>query len=284
VYENNDKENPVLTRRIMVYKPRASITYTYKRSDDPEERNYKQEIDFSVFTNDITLNNGYNDLNVCILQNYRWDNALTHLAPKYVRGNEFVYNLDEPQTFLGGNEFRNIDLSSTTIKGNRMFSIGHDSALYNCMLMRDDKRSYKKYSTYGDINGRFKIHRYNTDDMHLRADYMWVTFSLDQNTELKDGDIYLYGLFTDWEVKPEYRLSFNSELGVYMTTIKLKQGYYDYMYVMQPKNKMSIDYTFAEGSHFDTENQYTILVYYHDIKRDTDLLVGHVDFNNVNRH
>jgi hypothetical protein len=284
VYENGDKSNPVLTRRIMIYQPKASVSYTYKRSDDPEERNYKQEIDFSVFTNSLTLNDGFRDLKIYILQNYRWDNALTGLEPKYIRGTELVYNLDEPQTFQGLNEFRNINLGSTTIKGSKMFSLGHDSTLYNCMLLRDDKRSYKKYITYGDIDGRFKINRDGTDDDHTRADYMWVTFNLDQNTEVKDGDLYLFGLFTDWEIKPEYKLSYNSATSSYMTTIKLKQGFYDYMYVMVPKNKNTIDYTYIEGSFFDTENQYTILVYYHDIKRNTDLLVGHIDFNNENKH
>ncbi|HLP11297.1 MAG TPA: DUF5103 domain-containing protein [Flavobacteriales bacterium] len=283
VYENNDKADPVLTRRIMIFDQRANVSYTYKRSDDPEERNYKQEIDFSVFTNNLTLNDGFRDLNVVILQNYRWDNAITKLEPKYIQGTELVYNLEEPQTFQGLNEFRHVNLGSTTIKGSRMFSIGHDSTLYNCMLLRDEKRSYKKYITYGDINGRFKVNRDGTDDEHTRADYMWVTFSVDQNTEVKEGDIYLFGLFTDWEVKPEFKLNFNAEMGVYMTTIKLKQGNYDYMYVMSPKNKNSVDNTFIEGSHFDTENQYTILVYYHDIKRNTDLLVGVSDFNNANR-
>jgi hypothetical protein len=284
VYENNDKSIPVFTRRFMVYDPKVSINYEYKRSDDPEERNYKQEIDFNVFTTNLTLNNGFSDLNVCILQNYRWDNALTKLTPKYIRSNELVYNLDEPQTFLGWNEFRHINLSNTRIKGNRIFSLSHDSTLFNAVVYRDEKRSYKKYMTMGDINGRFKINRDNSDDVHTQADYMNVTFSVDQNTELKDGDIYLIGQFSDWEVKPENKLSFNSVLETYEATLCLKQGNYDYMYVMRPKGKTTIDFSFIEGTHFDTENQYTILVYYHDIRRNIDLLYGFLDFNNLKRN
>lgn len=284
VYENNDKSNPVFTRRIMVYQNKTNITYQYKRSDDPEERNYKQEVDFSVFTNNLTLNNGSSDLTVCLLQNYRWDNALVNLKPRYIQNTEMVFNLDEPQTFLGWNEFRHVNISNNRIKGSKVLELSHDSTLYKAVLYRDDKRSYKKYSTYGDVNGRFKINRENnSSDVHSQADYMWVTFSVDQNTEVADGDIYLFGQFTDWEIKPEYKLHFNSVLNVYETTITLKQGYYDYMYVMKPRNNNPIDFTFIEGTHFDTENQYTILVYYHDIKRNTDLLYGYLDFNNVNK-
>ena len=285
VYEANDKENPVLTRRIMIYQLKANITYEYKRSDDPEERYSKQEIDFSVFTNNLTLNSGASDLSVCILQNYRWDNALTKLSPKYQRNQELVYNLDEPQTFLGWNEFRHVNISNNKIKGSKVFELSHDSTLYKAVLYCDNKRSYKKYATYGDINGRFKINRENNSgDTHSQADYMWVTFSVDQNTEVKEGDIYIIGQFSDWEIKPENKCHFNSVLNVYEATLTLKQGYYDYMYVMVPKGKTDIDFTFIEGTQFDTENQYTILVYYHDIKRNTDLLYGYLDFNNVKKN
>lgn len=284
VYENNDKENPVLTKRFMVYEPKANVKFEYKRSDDPEERNYKQEIDFSVFTNNLTLNNGFNDITVVLMQNYRWDNCISNLSPKFVRSNELVYNLDEPQTFQGLNEYRHINLTSTQIKSNRVLSISHDSTLFNMLLYRDEKRSYKKYMTLGDINGRFKIQRDNSDDSHTQSDYVWVTFSVDQNTYLRNGNIYLFGLFTDWKVKPEYKLSFSEEMGFYFTTIKLKQGNYDFAYVMEPADKSKTDETYLEGTHFDTENQYSILVYYHDIRRNIDLLVGFADFNSNNRN
>lgn len=282
VYENNDKENPVLTKRFMVYEPRINISYEYKRPDDVEERNYKQEIDFSVFTNNITLNSGYDDLTVFILQNYRWDNCISNLKPKFVRGSELVYNLDEPNTFEGLNEFRHINLTSTSIKSNRVLSISHDSTLFNALLYGDERRSYKKYMTMGDINGRFKIQRDNSNDSHTQSDYLWVTFNLDQNTKVAEGDIYLFGQFTDWEIKPEYKMEFNEAAGIYIKTVLMKQGNYDFMYVLSPKNKTTINNSFIEGTHFDTENQYTILVYYKDIKRNADILIGYMDFNNVN--
>lgn len=285
VYENNDKENPVITRRFMVYQPRANITYEYKRPDDVEERNYKQEIDFSVYTNNLTLNNGYSDLKVYLMQNYRWDNMIGGLTPRFVRNTELVYNQDEPNTFQGLNEFRHLSFTSTQIKGNRILALSHDSTLYHALLYKDERRSYKKYMTLGDVNGRFKINRDNSrdDEVHTQADYMQLSFSLDQETKITEGDIYLFGLFSNWQVKPEYKMEFNAELGMYTKTITLKQGAYDYMYVMVPTGKSKTDDGFIEGTHFDTENQYSILVYYHDIKRNADLLIGFMDFNNANR-
>lgn len=139
--------------------------------------------------------------------------------------------------------------------------------------------------TLGDANGRFKIDRINSvgEEVHMQADYMYLTFSLDQNTKVKEGDIYLFGLFTNWRIKPEYKMEFNTELGMYTKTVMLKQGAYDYMYTLAPAGKSGTDDTFIEGTHFETENQYSILVYYHDLKKNADLLVGFQDFNNVNR-
>lgn len=285
VYENGDKQNPVITRRFMVYQQKANITYEYKRPDDVEERNYKQEIDFSVYTNNLTLNNGYSDLRVYMMQNYRWDNMIGGLTPKFVRNNELVYNQDEPNTFQGLNEFRHVSFTSTQVKGNRIFSIDHDSTLYSAILYKDEKRSYKKYMTLGDVNGRYKINRDNSsgEDEHSQSDYMKITFSVDQNTKVTEGDLYLFGLFTDWQIKPEYKMEFNAEMGMYVKTVMLKQGAYDYMYAMVPSGKSKPDEAYIEGTHFDTENQYTILVYQHDIKRNADLLIGFMDFNNANR-
>ncbi|MFI5203839.1 MAG: type IX secretion system plug protein domain-containing protein, partial [Flavobacteriales bacterium] len=42
VYENNDKEKPVLTQRFVAYNQTVNIKYEYKRPTDPEHRNYLQ--------------------------------------------------------------------------------------------------------------------------------------------------------------------------------------------------------------------------------------------------
>jgi hypothetical protein len=282
VYENGDKSLPVLTKRFMVYENRMSIRHEYKATDDVEERNYKQEIDFTINTGNLVLNNGYSDITVYQLQNYRWDNALTNFKPKFMNGKDLVYNVDEPQTFYGLNEFRHISITNTAIKGNRIFSVGHDSSLFNAMVYKDEKRNFKKYITNGDVNGRFKINRDNTDDEHTQADYMHVTFSLEFENPPKTGDFYLFGGFTNWQVQPEYKLQYNETLGIFMQTALLKQGSYDYMYVYVDENGKKDD-VMVEGTHFSTENQYTILVYYRDIKRGADLLYGFSDFNNQGR-
>jgi len=67
---------------------------------------------------------------------------------------------------------------------------------------------------------------------------------------------------------------YNEDDGTYEALLYLKQGYYDYQYVFLPDGKRIADESIVEGSHFETENKYTILVYYRPVGGRYDQLVG----------
>ena len=52
-----------------------------------------------------------------------------------------------------------------------------------------------------------------------------------------------------------------TQKGVYQTSLFLKQGYYSYSYLTVNKNN-SADKKELEGDYWETENTYTILIYY----------------------
>ena len=54
----------------------------------------------------------------------------------------------------------------------------------------------------------------------------------------------------------------------------LKQGYYNYYYAVVPKETNEIDLDRLEGNSQETENEYTILVYYRPFGTRYDQLVG----------
>ncbi|MFI5203904.1 MAG: hypothetical protein ACHQF2_05355, partial [Flavobacteriales bacterium] len=85
--------------------------------------------------------------------------------------------------------------------------------------------------------------------------------------------------FCGWTTKPELKMKYDDETGDYTAAVRLKQGYYNYMYVVSKDEKNIPDDVRMEGTHFDTENDYTIIVYYHDLKTNTDLAVGCISFN-----
>jgi hypothetical protein len=101
-------------------------------------------------------------------------------------------------------------------------------------------------------------------DPAVEADYAWVRFTLPFDNALSDAAIYIMGDFTDWGFSPKYRMNYIKERQVYETQLYLKQGYYNYLYVVLENNKQSANTDLTEGNHFETENSYYIYVYYHD--------------------
>jgi hypothetical protein len=73
-------------------------------------------------------------------------------------------------------------------------------------------------------------------------------------------------------------MKYDDENQLYFTTLRLKQGYYDYRY-----DVVSADYTRYEyeGSHFQTENEYDILVYYRAPGSINDEVVGIKNLNSL---
>ena len=88
---------------------------------------------------------------------------------------------------------------------------------------------------------------------------------------------------TDWKLKEEFRMVYNNRINGYICKALLKQGYYEYEYVLSP-NKKSRDkplytHTETEGDWYETENQYTILIYYHPLGERYDQLIGYYLLN-----
>jgi hypothetical protein len=65
---------------------------------------------------------------------------------------------------------------------------------------------------------------------------------------------------------------YNPSLEIYEGVLLLKQGFYNYKYVV--KNKDRVNKNFFSGSNALAENDYLILVYYRSIGQQYDELIG----------
>ena len=110
-------------------------------------------------------------------------------------------------------------------------------------------------------------------DSNTSEDYSFVYFSLAYPYELdQNEEIYIYGAFNNFELSDLNKLYFNPSLEVYEGVLYLKQGFYNYKYVLNQKGTL-IKNALC-GSHALTENDYLILVYYRNIGAQYDALVG----------
>ena len=278
VYEDGDVENVVLTHRFIVYEQLVNVTPNIHQSTIVTEQRYDQEIDVTVSHTSYDIPNPYNDFDLVILQNNRWDNAIVNLKPRFVKNDELDFDYGEENNFRGGNEFRNVDLKNTDFV---TLQIDHYSKVddeFHAWLKPVPSRAFIRYQTFRDINGRYLIRNDDGFNSHLEADYIWVHFTLPWDYPLPNGSsMHVFGALSNWQALLEFALAYDYNEKAYKAAIQLKQGYYDYQYVI--KSGEEIDATLVEGNHFETENEYTIFAYNYEMTRNYDRVVGAVFFN-----
>ena len=275
VYRNNDEDDLVLTRRFMVFEQRLDIQARVQASRDVEKRDIAQHVDLTIRHPGLTIQDPFSDLQVVVLQNMRWDDARRGLKPKFMRDHELVYDLPKETEFLGGSEWRGFDLKSLRYNSPRVARITTGpGGLAEAFIVPDAKRNIRVYIEEPDINGKYLVRNDETDGDPLGADHVWVNFGLPLDAPLTGGDVYVYGGFSDLQCKKENRMVWMPDLKAYMLRTMIKQGYVDYCFAYLPNGSSKPDLTTIEGSHFQTENDYLVLVYLRDYSLRCDRLVG----------
>jgi hypothetical protein len=276
VYKNDDPKDIVLTRRFMVFEEEVNVGGEIIRATRLEERDTHQQLNFTLTHVGYDIPNPFVDLHVNVIQNGRWDNARLDIKPKFVKNQQLEYNFEGENTFSGGNEFRSFDTKQLTeLTINTRKSVLDTN--YTVYLVPEVPRNIGRYSFLEDINGRFVVRRLNSNTPQTDADYAWMDFFL-QTEPYPEGNVYVFGQLSDWRIQPKFMLTYDYQTKAYRGKVLLKQGYYNYQYAVQRDGYGPADMTVIEGSHWETNNEYTILVYHREIGIRYDRLVGITEF------
>mgnify|MGYP001242026592 CR=1 FL=1 len=271
IYDEN--KNTILHKRFMVLDNKTNIYANITRATLADYRNTKHEINFTVEHPRLVVKDPFSDIKVHIKQNNREDNTISDLKPKFVRNNELIYNYNYDNTFWANNEFRHFDFKSLRYQSERVRRIDFDSTYNHVYLFIDEKRTFDRYCINPDINGRFLIKSQEAWKTSIEADYAFVHFTLLMHN-ITYGDLYLLGEFSDWQVKEDFKLEYNTKQNLYEADIYLKQGYYNYHYALNDTSTNRVDVSFIEGTHYQTRNDYYIYVYHRGIGDRYEKLVG----------
>lgn len=285
VFDADDPTQLVLTRRFMVVDglERVQVNIDVHQASLVKYRYTHQEVDFSISTKGYTITDPYRNLKVVVMQNNNWNTAIFDLEPRFVKDQLLDYNYESGNVFEGLNEFRLIDLKDTRFTGQGVAKMSNQGGENHALLELNKSRASMTYLQRLDLNGWFfvKTDRANTHP-YLDADYVQTTFRLAQPTPLSDGDVYVFGALTNWEIIPEAKMDYIPAELAYTCTLNLKQGLYNYAYAFVRDGQIVPDMSRFEGSHFETENDYTILVYHRPIGLDFDQLIGVGEFKYSN--
>lgn len=269
VYEDGNKSKLMFSKRFYVVNSLVSIKGAIVASNKVEWRSSNQKLNIELKT-DLTIHNPNRDLKLIILQNQRMDNAMVLSTASLFTPQGIKYHNPETLDFLANNEFRMLDLRSAKSSSAQIKDLIEHPL--SATLFTDKDRYNLKYEDSYDENGKFYIRNLDYESENLNSEYIKTKFSLktDQNI---DGNIYIVGKFNNYQRTEANQLIYNASSQNWEVELLLKQGLYDYDYVLEKKNhEVSTDY--FSGSHFATGNDYQVMVYYRRPGTYWDELIG----------
>lgn len=275
----NDDDEICIQRRFVMYEPLVVISGKILRDRNLKDIDTKQVVQFSIFHPNVIVNNPAKEIKIKIIQNRDWNISKENIKPQYYKKNEIVYNYNNETSFYGGNEYLNFDTKNVNGSNVNIMRTVLEDHYYNCYLFPNTVRNFLPYTYFPDINGGFTISTLNGNNDTTESEYTDVHFYLEANKNLQHNkNIYVYGAYNNYAFTEENRMRFNKKTNYLEATLLLKQGFYNYTYVVK-ENDAPINMSILEGTFQETENEYTILVYYHPFGTRIGKIVGMAHIN-----
>jgi len=273
VYEDSDPTKLVLTRKLYVVSPKINIAAEIVPSSDNATRQTNQKINFTLEYGALRVQNPNRDVRTLVMQNNRSETGIMNNQPTYIRGTQLVYSDITINDFQAGNEFRHFDTRTLKLNSQNILHIYRDTA-NTVMMLTDPDRNKANYTLEYDLNGSYYILNQDGTDPRIDADYAHMIFSLSTSRPPNTGSVYIVGRFNDYKLDEHSKMTFDESGNKYFNSTFLKQGVYDYTYVWVDKAGKP-DINALEGSYFETENDYQLLVYYRPSGARWEELVGY---------
>ncbi|CAH0995380.1 hypothetical protein EMA8858_01501 [Emticicia aquatica] len=283
VWRGRRKDDIVLSKRFMVYESQVGAFGTVKQAQAPSKFRSHQQVDFEINYGGYRMMSPRDELKIVVRQNYRWEKTAKNLRAFSVNEStsklEFRF-FDDENTFPAGNEFLFFDSRSTYNKGQYIAQIrrGKEDEMW---VSPQSNRSETAYIEANDFDGSFVIDNRESTDGEVEADYIYTTFGL-KTHELEGANekVYVNGGFNNWRLDKINEMIYDNNFGGYTASILLKQGVYNYIFIIQKPNSTT-DEAYFEGNFGETQNTYEIFIYHRPVTARAEKLVGYhvVDFN-----
>lgn len=258
VFGEDDDEKPVFTACFIVVEPQAKLAAQATTDTDIDYRRSHQQLAVTAEMGSLRLINPTEEVRLSCVQNRSPHFTIHAPRPTYIMGSTLRWEHCHALIFPAGNEYRKFEMPSTRIPGMHIDRLRHDGEGYTALLQPDVPR--RDYFFDEDQNGRNLVYTERSNNADTEADYVLTRFTL-ASEEIPNAEVYVDGRWTDGS--EAYRMHYNPETGSYEADILLKQGYYSYRYlVIEPKSDSNTLIDNIDGNYYQTENEYTIYLYY----------------------
>jgi len=276
----NDSNELVFSRKFMVIENNVNVSVDIKRSRDITYIHEKQVVQFSIDSPKLLLINPRQNVKTIVLQNSNLKTAITNLKPQYTIGTQLIYKYDKEAAFWGGNEFLAFDNKDVRSASNGIRRV-EVTDIYENYLYSNISRKDRPYTYNPDINGNFVVRNIDVKNSDIEAEYVRMYFNLMYYEDIGDKELHIYGNFNNWTIDGSTYMQYDEKSDSYKNTRLFKQGFYNYKYVLVNRDG-SIDSGAIDGNFWQTENDYTVLVYYRDLGARYDRIIGMGVANSTN--
>jgi len=273
VYNEDNPNQIVFTACFSIVEPMVNLSANISGNTSIDTNKTHQQISFVINHRNFSIPYPQSDLKIWIYQNNRRDNAVTGVQPMSIRSNEIEYSNNRDLIFDAGNEYRRMEFLSNRYNGMHVESTSFHNPYYHVELMTDQIRDGHTYQYDQDQNGRVFINCSGCNDPDTEADYNFVHFALASNI-LLDGNVYLQSELYNNQLNERSKMNYNPETGCYEKADLIKQGSYNYQYLFIPNGQTKGLTGPMEGNYYQTENEYTIYIYFHSMRERYDRLIG----------
>lgn len=274
VLDDNNGGEPVLTACFMVAEPTVRVQLGVTTNTDIDINNSHQQVSMQVSYGTLNVTNPQEQIRSVILQNQRWEGAVWNPRPQFTMRDGQRWEHNKEMIFPAGNEyhrFETLDPTHTTV-GLSYVGWDAENSVWHAYVERDTPVLHYSYSV--DANGAFLIRNSDNYEVNTASDYILTHFEL--QAPKQNGDVYLYGNWTNGAFTPEYQMQWNGDEQIYECTCYLKQGYYSYRYLLMHPDGTTSSIS-SEGDFYETENSYQSLIYFRGNGDRCDRLVGYAD-------
>ncbi len=283
VFLDGDTSQLAFTKRMYIVNYQSAVFGHIMSPLDNNLMQSHQKVQFTVDVSQMNIPNPIQQIKVAIAQNYKWDEARTNLQPTFIRGNTLEYDGEGDCIYEAGKEFRPLDVMSYRFMSYQIKDIDKAKVPYTVILHPDGNRIKHQYAFYVDYNGWMDIGSSEAPYRWYQTDYANVLFTYipDNKDALTGKDVYLVGEMTQNKFDETSKLTYNEQKGIYEKVLFLKQGFYSYKYASKDNRhpEIAASEALTEGNYWETENDYTIFVYYHSYSGRHDELIGLASLN-----
>jgi len=270
----NEDRDVVFSRKFILYEDMVAVPLQVKRARTIDAMPHMHNMDFAIKSQNIIFQNPLRNVKVMLMQNGRFDNAIVNIQPQYTIGNDLIYRYDKETQFYAGNEFQYFENKDVRAAAFNVAKIDSNGSLYNAYLFPNEARADKGYTFYPDQNGNFIPWAVNRDDPRVEADYVWVYFSLSAPSYFGKNNIYVNGMFNNYQHTPEFQMEYDDKSKMYRKAILIKQGFTNFQYEIADKAGRIDGKNAIDGNFWQTESNYFAIVYYRENNSRYDRVIG----------